>query len=118
MEDNLIIDESNFDKYFRNTRNSKKQKNDIIVMFSSSAVFSKGKLKEEIIDLLFYNFNGISKCLGKLFKFAYAPHPEGIKLCKNIIKDYMDGMTKESIIIKEYPFILQMFFYTKDNMFL
>jgi hypothetical protein len=27
----------------------------------------------------------------------------------------MDGMTKESIIIKEYPFILQMFFYTKDK---
>jgi hypothetical protein len=113
MEDNLIIDESNFDKYFRNTRNSKKQKNDIIVMFSSSAVFSKGKLKEDIIDLLFYNFNSVNKCLGKLFKFAYASHSEGVKLCKDIMKDYINGMTKENIIDKEYPFVLQMFFYTK-----
>ncbi len=113
--DDFIIDENNFDKYFRNTRNSKKQKNDVIVMFSSSAVFAKGKLKEEIVDLLSMEFNSINKCLGKLFKFAYAPHAQSIKVCKNIIQDYISGMNREDIINKEYPFVLQMFFYTKEK---
>ncbi len=113
--DDFIIDENNFDKYFRNTRNNKKQKNDVIVMFSSSAVFAKGKLKEEIVDLLSTEFNSVNKCLGKLFKFAYAPHAQSIKVCKNIIQDYISGMNREDIINKEYPFVLQMFFYTKEK---
>jgi len=115
MEDDIIIDDSNFHKYFRNTRNSKKQKNDIVVMFYTSAVFATGKLKEEIVDLLATEFSSVNKCLGKLFKFAYAPHVEGMKICKSIIKDYIDGMSKDDIINKEYPFVLQMFFYTKEK---
>lgn len=115
MEDDIIIDEKNFDKYFRNTRNSKKQKSDIVVMFLSSAVFADGKLKEEIIYLLCHEFGSINKCLGKLFKFAYASHVEGMKICKSIINDFANGMTKEDIVRKEYHFFLQMFFYTKEK---
>lgn len=115
MEEDIVIDDSNFHKYFRNTRNSKKQKNDIVVMFFTSAVFASGKLKEEVVDLLATEFSSVNKCLGKLFKFAYAPHAEGMKICKSIIKDYIEGMSKDDIINKEYPFVLQMFFYTKEK---
>lgn len=115
MDKNISIDKINFDKYFRNTRTSKKKKNDIVVMFYSSAVFAKGKLKEEIVDLLSIEFNSVNKCLAKLFKFAYAPYFEGLKICKSIIKDYIDGMSKDDIINKEYPFVLQMFFFTREK---
>lgn len=115
MDKDILIDASNFDKYFRNTRISKKKKNDVVVMFYSSATFSKGKLKEEIVNLLSTEFNSVNKCLGKLFKFAYAPYSEGLKICKSIVKDYIDGMSKDDIINKEYPFVLQMFFYTKEK---
>lgn len=110
-----IFSEENFSKYFRNTRNKKKRHGEILALFQSSAVFQKGKLKEEIVDALSREFGSVNKCLGKLFKFAYASHLEGIFICKAIVKDYLDGMSREEIIKKEYPFVLQMFFYTKPD---
>jgi hypothetical protein len=115
MNNEIVIDENNFHQYFRNTRKSRKQKNDIVVMYFSSAVFVDGKLKEEVIDLLCYEFNSVNKCIGKLFKYAYAPQREAIRLCKEIIKDFNNGISRDEIVRKEYPFFLQMFFYTKDD---
>jgi hypothetical protein len=115
MNHEIVIDENNFHQYFRNTRKSRKQKNDIVVMYFSSAVFVDGKLKEEVIDLLCYEFNSVNKCIGKLFKYAYAPQREAIRLCKEIIKDFNNGISRDEIVRKEYPFFLQMFFYTKDD---
>lgn len=77
MQNELIVTEENFDKYFRNIRTKKRQKNDVIAVFQSSAIFQKGKLKEEIVDLLCNEFGSVAKCVGKLFKYAYASQGEG-----------------------------------------
>lgn len=115
MQNELIVTEENFDKYFRNIRTKKRQKNDVIAVFQSSAIFQKGKLKEEIVDLLCNEFGSVAKCVGKLFKYAYASQGEAIRLCKEIIKDFTSGVSRDDIVIKEYPFFLQMFFYTKEK---
>lgn len=115
MQTELTISEENFHKYFRNIRNKKRQKNDVIAVFQSSAVFQNGKLKEEIVDLLCNEFGSVAKCVGKLFKYAYVSQNEAIRLCKEIIKDFTNNISRDDIVRKEYPFFLQMFFYTKEK---
>lgn len=72
-------------------------------------------MKEEIVDLLCNEFGSVAKCVGKLFKYAYASQGEAIRLCKEIIKDFTSGVSRDDIVIKEYPFSYKCFFTQKKS---
>ena len=48
----LVINESNFNEYFRDVRLGKPEKGDIIARYTAMAELHPGRMKSDIIDLI------------------------------------------------------------------
>lgn len=114
-EDNVVIDESNFNQYFREIKNTTPEKDEILVAYRATASLIAGDLKREIISLLIENDEGANIAVNKMQKFAHASEREAIKVVKNICEDIYLGMREEQVLMKDYLFILERFFYTKKQ---
>jgi hypothetical protein len=115
MESELVIDEKNFSKYFREITKSMPTHGDALICFRALAHFCDGNLKKEIIDLLRYEFGCVKKCVGRLIKFGGANREQSVKLCLDICKDLKDGMEVKEVLKKEYPFVFEKFYYANPE---
>lgn len=109
----LVIDESNFDQYFRDVKNSRPQKGDVMAVYRAVAELTAGHLKEQIVNALCGEDIGAKKAVQLAVKLGRTNRKEAVKLIKNICADLFAGMQKDAVIAKSYKYVFEMFFYTK-----
>jgi len=110
----IVIDENNFSEYFRDCRNSKPEKGDIIAKYSAIAELVSGSMKQDVVNLL-KNFDGAVAATKILKKLAFASERDSVRICREICEDLAGGLTEEEVDKKSYSYEMEMFFYTKKE---
>lgn len=111
----LVIDETNFDQYFRDVKTSKPQKGDVMAVYRATAELVTGSLKEQIVEALCTEDIGAKKAVQLAVKLARTNRKEAVRLVKEICGDLFGGMNKDYVISKSYKYVFEMFFYTKKE---
>lgn len=109
-----IITEKNFHEYFRDTRTSRPEKGDVIARFTAMADFVDGRMKNDIIDLL-YNKNKVEAAIQVMRKLGSATEKDSIRVCREVCQDLANGMSIEQIVQKPYRYQIEFFYYTKKE---
>ena len=105
----LVIDETNFDQYFRDIKTSKPQKGDVMAVYRATAELVTGPLKEQIVDALSTEDIGAKKSVQLAVKLARTNRKEAVRLVKEICRDLFGGMNKDNVISKSYKYVFEMF---------
>lgn len=112
----IIIDEENFNQYFRDCRNSKPEKGDIIAKYSAIAELVSGPLKQDLIGML-KNFDRAVAATKIMKKLAFSTEKDSVRVCREICQDLLSGLTEDEVDSKVYSYEMEMFFYTKKEFF-
>lgn len=110
----IIINEENFNQYFRDVRISRPERGDIMAKWMGRAEFVHGDMKKNIIDLL-YNKEKALAATQVMMKLGHATQKDAVKVCKEICQDLDSGMSFEEVENKSYAYDIEMFFYTKKE---
>lgn len=111
MENELVIDNSNFADYFFNVRDNRPQKGQVLAKFTAVAVFGEGREKTDIINLLVQD--KATQAAAVMQKIHSARVPDNYRLCAEIAEDLLVGLTVEHVQKKEYEFVLEALYYTQ-----
>lgn len=111
----LIIDDTNFNQYFRDVLTNRPQPGDVMASYKAVAELRDGELKEQIVESLFLENIGPKKAVTLMTKLGKAPRQEAIKLVKKIFMDLYNGMSKPMVISKTYEYLFEIFYYTKEE---
>ena len=114
MSDELVIDENNFNQYFRDCRTSRPQRGDVMARYSAIAEFIDGRMKQDIIDLLMNNEKAYA-ATQVMKKLGCATEFDSIRICKEVAEDLSSGMTPEEVEKMVYEYNLESFYYTKKE---
>lgn len=114
-EKELVIDESNFHQYFKDCRNSRPEKGDIMAKFTAIAEFVEGRMKKDIIDLLSNKENKVNAAVQVMRKLGCAVEKDAVRVCKEICQDLISGMKPEEVESKVYKYQVETFYYTKKE---
>jgi len=112
----LIIDDKNFDQYFRDVRRYKPEKGEIMVCYANAAEFVTGNEKRHMIHLLKLP-NKMEAATQVMRKLLYACERDAYTVPKMMLKDMLAGMTDEEILEKPYPYTVHIYYYTKPEYF-
>lgn len=115
MNDELIIDDTNFSKYFRDVRMNKPEKGEVMARFTSMAELIEGRIKHDVIDLLCNKKNKTEAAMQVMRKLGSATEKDSIRVCKEICKDLASGLSLQEVEKKIYKYQLEMFYYTKKE---
>ncbi len=110
MDDELIIDESNFNEYFFDIRFNKPKKGQIMARFRAQADFVEGKGKRDLMDLL--KQDKAYQACQVMKKIHGAKEPDCYRICREIAEDLL-VMPPEEVETKPYTYLLEYFYYTK-----
>lgn len=110
----LVINESNFEEYFKDCRKHKPQKGDIMARYTACAEFIDGRMKCDIIDLL-HNYDKANAAVQVMRKLGCATEQDSIRICKEVCQDLLSGMTLKEVEQKVYKYVLEVFYYTKKE---
>lgn len=108
-----IINKENFDFYFRDCRLNKPEQGDVIAQWVGIGQLHKGRLKEDIVDLLLNKDNKALAAVQVIKKLGFATHEAAVSLCIEICKDLHVGKTQEEVADKVYCYDIEVFYYTK-----
>jgi hypothetical protein len=111
----LIIDQTNFDQYFRDCRLSRPSRGDVMARFTAMADFVDGRMKKDIIDLLFYKRDKVNAAVQVMIKLGGSTEREALRICKEICLDLANGMNPEEVESKTYTYQMEIFYYTKKE---
>lgn len=114
MTEELVIDASNFDKYFRDVRKNRPERGEVMARYSAMAEFVDGMMKRDIIDLLMNRDKAIP-ATQLLRKIGGATEREAVRVCREICEDLASGLTPEEVEKKPYKYIMEFFYYTKKE---
>jgi hypothetical protein len=114
MNEELIINESNFSEYFRDCRISRPERGDVIARYLAMAEFIDGRMKKDVIDLL-ANKNKAFAATQVMRKLGCATQTDAVRVCKEICKDLVSGMSFEEVEQKVYTYDIELFYYTKKE---
>jgi hypothetical protein len=114
MTDELVIDENNFYEYFRDCRNSKPERGDVIARYAAAAEFVDGHMKKDIIGLL-TRTDKAAAATAVMRKLGCATQQDAVRVVKEICKDLASGMSAEEVEQKSYKYTLEVFYYTKKE---
>jgi len=113
MADELIIDETNFSQYFKEIKNNKPERDDVLARYRAKASLVNGAMKKDLMNLLMHN-DSIS-ALKVLQKLGGAIEEDAIRVLKNISKDLLNGLSPEEVENKEYEYTYEAFYFTKPE---
>lgn len=114
MTEEVEINETNFTQYFKDTRFSKPDKGDIIARYTAMAEFSAGRMKEDIIGLM-YKENKMEAAIQVMRKLGGAVEKDAIGICRKICQDLFSGLSEEDVNNKVYIYQAEFFYYTKKE---
>lgn len=110
-----IIDESNFNEHFFDVRLHKPQRGQIMARYAAVAEFVNGRLKKDIIDLI-YAKNKPEAATRVMRKLGCAAERDAIRVCREIARDLVAGLTPQEVEEKIYKYTIEVFYYTfKEN---
>jgi hypothetical protein len=115
QQEELEINESNFNQYFKDVRRGKFEKGDVIAQYSASAEFVDGGEKRQIISLLRDTEGKMEATAQVMRKLLFASEIDAYKVPRQIAEDLLSGMSVEDCAKKPYKYTLEMFFYTKPE---
>lgn len=109
----LIIDESNFDKYFLDIRTNNPQKEHIIACYTTKAELISGEDKKRLINILLTV--GTAAAASQFMKKVFlALELDSIQVPIDILTDLKKNSV-EYVMEKPYKYTMQMLFYTKEE---
>jgi hypothetical protein len=114
MNEELVIDETNFSQYFRDCRISRPDRGDVIARYSAQAEFIDGQMKRDIIDLL-HNRDKAFAATQVMRKLGCATQKDAVRVCKEICQDLAAGMSLKEVEQKVYAYNIEVFYYTKKE---
>jgi len=114
LDEEVVIDEKNFDSYFFDVRMHKPQRGQVMARYCATAEFVEGRLKKDIIDLL-WRCDKAEAATRVMRKLGCAQERESIRVVKEIAKDLASGMPPEEVEKKVYKYGVEMFFYTRQE---
>ena len=114
-DDELIIDESNFDEYFFDVQKHKPKPGQVLVCYDAIAEFIDGNLKRDVIQLLLQNDKAGETAPRLMQKLAGSVLDDSTKVIREILQDLIDGMPIDDVADKPYEFHCQHFFYTEKQ---
>lgn len=115
MTKELEINKENFTEFFKDCRNTKPEKGDVIAQYSSMAEFVEGNEKNQIIDLLTCTENKMEATAQVMRKLLFASEIDSYKVPRQMAEDLLSGMSEEEVSKKPYKYKLEMFFYSKPE---
>jgi len=115
VDEELVITEENFSKYFRDVRSSKPERGEIIAQYSASAEFVDGNEKRQIISLLTSTENKMEATAQVMRRLLHASELDAYRVPRVMAEDLLLGMGEEEVAAKPYKYTLEMFFYTKPE---
>lgn len=113
MNDEIIIDENNFEEYFFDVRKHKPKRGQIMARYAAVAEFVDGVMKKNIIELL--KKDKAIAATQVLRKLGCATERDSVRLCKEICQDMLSGMSDEEIEQKSYKYTIEVFYYTEQK---
>ena len=102
---------------FRLVRDHKPEHGDVICKYNAVAYFVNGDVKRNIIHQLLNSDNSLHVCLNQMLYLVNARYKEALECLKQMLNDLSAGMTEEQVLMKEYRFVVEMFYYTKPKFF-
>jgi hypothetical protein len=111
--DEVVIDENNFDQYFFDVRMHKPKSGQVMARYAAVAEFVDGMMKKNIIDLL--KKDKAIAATQVLRKLGCATEKDSVRLCKEICEDMLAGLTDDQIEQKSYRYTIEVFYYTEQK---
>jgi hypothetical protein len=115
MSDELVIDETNFSQYFKDIKNNKPEKDEILARYRAKAYLVDGVMKKDLMNLLMHN-DSVS-ALKVMRKLGGAIEEDAFRVLKNMSNDLLNGVTPEEVEKKEYEYTYEAFYFTKPEYF-
>lgn len=109
--DELIIDETNFDQHFFDTRKHAPKPGQVLACYESFAEFIDGNLKRDVLHLLI-NTTKAESAQRLVQKIAGATAESALKVVQEMTADLLDGMPPAEVATKPYELHLQLYYYT------
>ena len=113
MKTELMIDDTNFEKYFRDANTCKPEQGDILAKYSAMAELVYGDLKQDIVKLLKISDFGAKTSIQIMKKLGKANEKEALRVVKAMCCDLFAEMTDDEVLAKPYKYVLEMCFFTK-----
>lgn len=115
ISEELEINESNFNEYFKDVRQHAPEKGDIIAKYSSCAEFVDGNEKRQIISLLLDTENKMEATAQVMRKLLFASEIDAYRVPRMMADDLLSGISEDECAKKPYKYTLEMFFYSKPE---
>lgn len=111
--DELVIDQSNFDQYFKDVRLHRPQRGEIMAKFRSSAEFIDGPTKRDVIEIL--RTHGSEAAVQIMRKLGCATQEDAFRVPLSMAEDLLDGMSVEQVAQKPYQYVIEVFYWVKKE---
>jgi hypothetical protein len=108
VTEEVVIDDSNFHKYFFDVRKHGPKSGQVMAKFTAVAVFGDGPEKRDVINLL--KIDKAFQATMVLHKIHCARTPDCYRVCREICEDLISGMSDEEVEAKEYQFVIESMF--------
>lgn len=113
-EEELIIDESNFDQYFFNIKDHRPQRGQVIARYSAIAEFCAGPMKNQVIELIRDDIK--AEAASRILRNVLCSvERDSFRIPREMAQDLLNGMTEEEVRQKPYRYTIEMFYYTEKN---
>jgi|LakMenE18May11ns_1017448.scaffolds.fasta_scaffold9922397_2 hypothetical protein len=109
--DEIIIDSSNFEKYFFDVRKFGPKKGQIMAKFTAIAALGAGPQKRDLIKILRQDKAQAAAMVMR--KIHNAKEPDCYRVCREMAEDMLKGMSDQDVEQKDYEFVLEAFYYTE-----
>lgn len=113
MTDEVVIDENNFQEYFRPIEDGPPREGEVLAIFRSMAELEDGEIKRDIVRLLSTVELGPKMAIQVMQKLCKADERWATRVVMHICSDLYHGMNIEDVYKKRYEFMVEMKFYTK-----
>jgi len=114
MNEELIIDDSNFDQHFFDVRKYGPKPGQVMAKFSAIAAFGGGPHKHDVIKLL--KVDKAKQAASVMQKIHRAREPDCYRVCREMCEDLISGMSDEDVASKEYEYVLEAFYYAQREL--
>lgn len=114
-EDELVIDQSNFDQYFFDIKKHGPTEGQIMARFCAKAQLMNSVEKQNLVDVLLTNKEGAEIGVNMSQNTFSCTESEAVKLCKEIVLDLLNGKSKTEVLEKPYTFTIEKFFWTREE---
>jgi hypothetical protein len=116
LDDNLVIDHTNFDQYFFDVKKFGPKHGQVMARYLANAELIAGDEKGYLIDLLITNPMGAEMGVQIARNAFAAQEKEAIRLCKEMAQDLLNGMSRQQVLEKPYKYTLEKFYWTRENL--